>query len=327
MAGGPVEVPCVDCGSPDVEVSRPGWVQGLREWLRFGGPWRPSRSTCRRCGGVSGVGASTMYLTRREGWRRVPAGLAGIVRRRRTMVPVPLTYLVAAAVGGTLGAAAQVVLGWPWWRVAAAFVVAVWLFFLSTAFRGIGSSRSLATEVLLVVNPAAGVQREQRELVDRFRAAPLPLYGLPPSWSGPRYLGGLQGRGAGRGLVTTALSLGHGDPAVDQGPQLRVEVRAEQDGPEQAAADLVGKARGRPDPAWSQVAIPVDGLPASFAWLAEGRDWVAYTELEDRALVLQARDLPVDGVELVQITDLEPYIQGTRRFDEEARARHSDPHG
>jgi hypothetical protein len=171
------------------------------------------------------------------------------------------------------------------------------------------------------------VQREQRELVERFRAAPLPLYGLPPSWSGPRYLGGLQGRGAGRELITTALSLGHGDPVVDHGPQLRVEVRAEQDGPEQAAADLVGNAGGRPDPAWSQVAILVDGLPATFAWLAEGRDWVAYAELEDRALVLQAHDLPVDGVELVRITDLEPYIQGTRRFDQEARARHPDPDG
>jgi hypothetical protein len=60
MTGGSVEVPCVECGSRDVDISRPEWVQRLREWLRFGGPWRPSRSTCRRCGGVSGVGASTM---------------------------------------------------------------------------------------------------------------------------------------------------------------------------------------------------------------------------------------------------------------------------
>jgi hypothetical protein len=61
-------------------------------------------------------------------------------------------------------------------------------------------------------------------------------------------------------------------------------------------------AGGRPNPAWSQVAIPVDGLPATFTWLAEGRDWVAYAELGDRSLVLQARDLPVDGVKLVRIT-------------------------
>jgi len=31
--------------------------------------------------------------------------------------------------------------------------------------------------------------------------------------------------------------------------------------------------RRRPDPAWSQVTIPVDGRPVGCWWLAEGRHW------------------------------------------------------
>jgi hypothetical protein len=67
----------------------------------------------------------------------------------------------------------------------------------------------------------------------------------------------------------------------------------------------------------------VDGRPVAFAWLAEGRHWVAGAKLDDRTLTLHGRDLPVDSVELVRVIDLEPYIQGTRR-QEEAWAHHYD---
>ena len=67
--------------------------------------------------------------------------------------------------------------------------------------------------------------------------------------------------------------------------------------------------------------IPVDGRPVGFQWLAEGRQWVAHAELEDRTLTLHGRDLPVESVELVRVVDLEPYIQGQRRL-QEAWARH-----
>ena len=87
--------------------------------------------------------------------------------------------------------------------------------------------------------------------------------------------------------------------------------------------ERLAAARGRPEPAWSQVTIPVDGRPVAFDWLAEGRHWVARAELEDRTLTLHGRDLPVESVELVQVTDLEPYIQGQRRL-QEAWARHQD---
>jgi hypothetical protein len=355
-ARGPAEgdqVSCPACGARDVEVTRPGWAAGLREWLGSGGPWRPTRRVCRRCGTTSSTGSFGTLVGYRRGWRSVPmvpVHLVGILRRRRTMVPAPATYLLAMVVGAALGVAAQLGFGWPWWLVAAAFVAAVWLFFLSTALWGAGrSSRSLATEVLWVLSPARAMARDQREEVERFLAAPFPLYGLPASWPGPRQLGGWAGGSSKGRLVTTGLELGHGDPLAEEGPQLRVEVSAERldagflpaewsQRQHDLAAELwlaaappardgsehwkqVAATHRRPDAAWSPVTIVVDGRPVAFARLAEGRHWVAQGELEDRTLTLHARDLPVESVQLVRVTDLEPYIEGWRRL-EAAWARH-----
>jgi hypothetical protein len=283
----------------------------------------------------------------------VPIQLVQALRHHRTMIPVPATYLAATLLGAALGAAAQLLLGWPWWLVAAGVVAAVWLFFTSTAVWGAGgSAQPLATDLLRVVRPRQAMEREYRQEVERFQAAPFPLYGLPPTWPGPRHLGGWEDSWTkGQRPVTTALSLGHGDPLAEEGPQLRVEVRVEGVEPEpgmtmrvesqrQLAEDLwlaaalpahdpaehfkqLAAVRRRPDPAWSQVTIPVDGRPAGFEWLTEGRHWVARAELGDRTLTLRARDLPVEGVELVRVTDLEPYIEGQRRL-QVAWARHDD---
>jgi hypothetical protein len=346
------QVWCPACGARDIEVTRPGWAEGLGDWLSAGGPWRPTRQVCQRCGTASSAGFGTLVVYRR-GWRSVPmvpALLFGILRRRRTMIPVPATYLTATVVGAALGVAAQLVLGWPWWLVAAAFVAAVWLWFFSTAFwGGGGSSRSLATEVLRLVRPARAIARDRREEAARFQAAPFPLYGLPASWTGPRQLGGWAGGWSKGQPGTTALELSHGDPLAEEGPQLRVTVSIERVDaehvtgewsqrrrslaeelwfaaapPAQYAAEhweRAAAARSRPDAAWSPVTIPVEGRPVAFGWLAEGRHWVAQGELEDRTLTLHARDLPVESVQLVRVTDLEPYLQGQRR-QQEAWARH-----
>ena len=349
----PAEIPCMECGARDVEVTRPGWAEGLGDWLRSGGPWRPPRRTCRRCGHVTDASSVAWLAAPRRRWWSVPLGLVRTLRGRRRMVPVPATYLAATVVAAVLGVAAELLFGWPWWLVAAAVLVAVWLFFASTAFWGAGGSdQPLATALLRVVRPHKAIERHHRQEVERFRAAPFPLYGLPPAWPGGRYLGGWEGGWAkGQRPVTTALSLAHGDPLTDQGPELRVETRVEPVDTDQAMAlplqsrrhlaeelwlraappihDLaehigqLAAARRRPDPAWSQVTIPVDGRPVAFAWLAEGRHWVARAELDDRTLTLHGRDLPAESVELAQVADLEPYIEGQRRLHE-AWARHDD---
>jgi hypothetical protein len=283
----------------------------------------------------------------------VPIGLFQTLRGRRRIVPVPATYLAATVVAAVVGVAAELLLGWPWWLVAAAVLVAVWLFFASTAFWGAGGSdQSLATDLLRVVRPHKAIERDHQQEVERFRAAPFLLYGLPPAWPGTRYLGGWEGGWTtGQRPATTALSLAHGDPLIDQGPELRIETRVEHVDTDQVMAvqlasqrhlaeelwlraappdhdlaahiERLAAARRRPDPAWSQVTIPVDGRPVAFEWLAEGRHWVAQAELDDHTLTLHGRDLPIESVELVQVADLEPYIQGQRRLHE-AWARHDD---
>ena len=74
------------------------------------------------------------------------------------------------------------------------------------------------------------------------------------------------------------------------------------------------------------MAVPVrlDGRPVRFELLAEGRHWVVVAEVEGRTLVLQARDLAPEQVELVRVTDVEPYVEATERL-EEARSRPGRP--
>jgi hypothetical protein len=115
-----VEVPCMECGARDFEVTRPGWAQGLGDWLRFGGRWRPFRRVCRRCGNASDSRSYGALGASRWGWWSVPIRLVQTLRRHRAMVPVPATYLAATVLGAVVGVAAQLMLGWPWWLVAAA---------------------------------------------------------------------------------------------------------------------------------------------------------------------------------------------------------------
>jgi len=106
---GPAErdqVSCITCGAQDSEVTRPGWAEGLRDWLKFGSTWRPTRHVCRRCGTVSSAGSVGTLVPYRRGWWSVPVELVEILRRRRTMIPVPATYLTATLTGAVLGVAA-----------------------------------------------------------------------------------------------------------------------------------------------------------------------------------------------------------------------------
>ncbi|MCZ7534140.1 MAG: hypothetical protein M5U23_12205 [Acidimicrobiia bacterium] len=59
-----------------------------------------------------------------------------MVSRHRSMQAVPRTYVLAAVVGALLGGLLELLVGWSWWLVALAFMAAVWLFFLSSAFWG-----------------------------------------------------------------------------------------------------------------------------------------------------------------------------------------------
>src|SRR4051794_21134552 len=67
--------------------------------------------------------------------------------------------------------------------------------------------------------------RERMEA--RFRSAPFPLFGLPPSWNGVRFLGGGWWGGTQGQERTKALSLLHGALVRGDRPILGVETASE----------------------------------------------------------------------------------------------------
>lgn len=68
-------------------------------------------------------------------------------------------------------------------------------------------------------------EREQTEA--RFRSAPFPLFGLPPSWNGGRLFGGGWWGGMQGHERTKAQSLVHGTLVQGDGPILGVETASE----------------------------------------------------------------------------------------------------
>ena len=68
-----------------------------------------------------------------------------------------------------------------------------------------------------------------------------------------------------------------------------------------------------PDDAWRSVSLRVDGNEVAFTSLEEGGAWIAWAMLGDVAVKVHARGFPVEGVELVRVSDLGPYLAGSRR--------------
>jgi hypothetical protein len=61
--------------------------------------------------------------------------------------------------------------------------------------------------------------------------------------------------------------------------------------------------------------VDLDGDPAAFRLLRHHGDWMAYSEDEQVRIWMDGRGMggfPLEGLELVMITDATPYIEGTR---------------
>jgi hypothetical protein len=197
---------------------------------------------------------------------------------------------------------------------------------------------------------AARKQRMRRLLTEleqaneaRFRAAPFPLYGLPPSVAAPRMIAGSGHPSDRAGHAPDPggrlqLELVHGDPTVRLPSLLRVATAASP-GPSQRLAPLhrllwqevvadrlaarsrrwrIGWFKATDDQtvggAQQLLTIPVDGQPHQFALLQEGVVQVARVELAGHVVTVRARRWPIHTVELVQVTDLAPYLHGRRQL-------------
>jgi hypothetical protein len=170
------------------------------------------------------------------------------------------------------------------------------------------------------------------------RDPPFPIYGLSERWTGRRFVGG-HGSGMNEGI--TSIQLAHGnDPFDEAAPQIRVEVeRREFELPidfklEELARSLwshshrpLGISSQEEFDVWAradqdafeqrdataprEVSISVDGVATPFQYLEHAPFWGAVAKLGDITITLDARNADIGEVDLVRITDPDPYIEGS----------------
>jgi hypothetical protein len=177
--------------------------------------------------------------------------------------------------------------------------------------------------------------------VELIRTCPFPLYGLGERWTGWRRLADYPEttRDQADHKVTSVAFWHETDPWEHPAPEVLIEIDAEPDrysrrfqtgwlaveivawerpwGPndfeerseaiERRKADLLANG------VWRPVMIPVNGRPQTFDLLDGGLVWVASANVEGHTVVVSGRGVDIDQIDLVT-ADLEPYIEGDRRF-------------
>lgn len=140
--------------------------------------------------------------------------------------------------------------------------------------------------------------------------------GLGPGWAGPRMAGDSKVR-VSSGTEGTerieVVELLHGRPST--GPLLKVATRSLSGLYPPAGLDVLEKGlAGGAAVARGTVQILIDGQPVSVAVVWDGFTQIAVADLADCTLrVWAVRNWPpVQGLELVTITDLGPYLAGRR---------------
>jgi len=248
------------------------------------------------------------------------------------MIPVPLTYLVAALVGIGLAVVADVVVGWPWWLVAASFVVAVWLLFLASALWGPG--RSLGDDLWMVIDPVRAGARVFGRLDGAVASGQIVCFEVA-GWEGARSLGGWGGS-----KRPERITLRHGDPQRDArwvsvnsrvGPSAAVAVSSARLGRELLRAGQPEPPGGLdaqqlhrwwieqhrqleqlPPPTWSPHVLSVDGhtQPCVVARVADR--WAAVIVTGESIVEVVARGVDVASTSLQRLATLEAYVRGLR---------------
>jgi hypothetical protein len=195
------------------------------------------------------------------------------------------------------------------------------------------------------------LEEKEREEQEDLRAAPVPFYGLPPAFQGPRIItryriaaGGRAARDLDRDTVHYQLI--HGDHrerplhflvvASSKHPQpprqptpLRhflwegvvMEMLASRGRPRWRVGRISLPKREEVGGAERPVAVPIDQVPWTFTLIEAGEAQVAELNLPDHRILLQAHRWPIGGIELVTVTDLGPYLEGRRRARARLRAR------
>lgn len=184
--------------------------------------------------------------------------------------------------------------------------------------------------------------------VELVRACPFPLYGLGESWTGWRRLADYPEttRDQADPKVLSVAFWHETDPWERPAPEVLIELCDEPDRFSKRffvgwlAVEITAwerawewewdddKERGEvierhkadllANGVWQPVALPVDGNPHTFELLDGGLAWVATANIAEHTVVVSGRGIDVGQIDLVT-ADLEPYIEGDRRFRFEPR--------
>jgi hypothetical protein len=259
------------------------------------------------------------------------------------MEPVPMTYVMAAVVGGVVGATLDLVLGWPWWLIALGFLAAVWLFFFASAFWGPDPIR--ADHVRDVIDPSGIEAREFARLEEAISTGQ--LVGMEAAgWTGSRSLGDWGGSSH-----PEHVTLRHGIPELDdawvsvttrsnerdvarlewrKGNLFRELLHSEEQPAEgldvedlrRWVIDQRRRIEATKPMKWSTTTLAIDGTAIRSDVIQRGDRWVAVAVAEGVVVEIMARGLVVDTMELNRISSLQPYIQGTQQLNATHRREH-----
>jgi hypothetical protein len=324
---------CPVCGQEPVGRRRPSlWVRSWA-WLRSG----TAAATIAICanGHEWADSGRSVAFTRIRGprWLRRPVELFRAVHRNRALVPVPLTYLMAAVAGAALGTVLDVLLDWPWWLVAAGFVVLTWFFFTTS---GLWSRSSvLWDDLVMVIDPLRADTEKLARLSSAVADGRLACFTVD-GWTGPRALSGWGGEPE---LDLVALS--HGRIYIDPGwvivttasnasrdlEAMRVEAArellAQNDQPpvdlpiEEFPAWLhqqQERLEHADPPPWSETTLVIEGRPLSANMARIADSWTVLVGEGDLTIEVRGSGVDPNDVALLRVADLEPYIEGLRRL-------------
>jgi hypothetical protein len=152
---------------------------------------------------------------------------------------------------------------------------------------------------------------------------PAPLFGLPLSWTGARSYGDVEWANG----AVERIGLAHGNMRRDGEPLLHVVTLLGDPLPlslslrRYVESDPRGPAgeddfRGWPS-AGNRLVIPVAGEPVEFTAARGTSGWCALAPMDGCTLSIEAHHFAPADVELVRITDAEPYLRGRRELMQE----------
>jgi hypothetical protein len=116
--------------------------------------------------------------------RRVVAAARAILRPRNQALSWGAGRVLAGAIL-VCGVIAQALFGWRWWLVVIVLTAGGGALLVASTLARSAEREELVDELLDALSPGRAHSRRAQRAVERFRAAPFPLYGLPASWTGP----------------------------------------------------------------------------------------------------------------------------------------------